>query len=191
MKRLRDKLDNLHGKLVNLAFGLEHLLRETGQLYETSLEPRVPQNVQKKFAHLPGAAAKLFMNGYALELMDGDAAHVPIRWVQAILNEVVLHLSDPRVFVLSVLGLQSTGKSTLLNTVFGLQFNVSSGRCTRGAYMQLLPISDDLRDEIKCDYILVIDTEGLRAPELDYTQSQKHAHEIYIINYEYVPLYYQ
>ena len=177
-KRIRDKLDNLHGKLIDMAFGLEHLLRETGQLYETSLEPGVPQDVKNQFSHLPGAAAKLLMNGYPLELMDGDAAHVPIRWVQAILNEVVLQLKNPRVFVLSVLGLQSTGKSTLLNTVFGLQFNVSSGRCTRGAYMQLLPISDDLSDEIKCDYILVIDTEGLRAPELDSLQSQKHDNEL-------------
>ena len=178
VKMLRDKLDNLHGKLIDLEFGLEHLLRETGQLYETSLEPGVPQDVKNQFSHLPGAAAKLLRNGYPLELMDGDAAHVPIRWVQAILNEVVLLLGDPKVFVLSVLGLQSTGKSTLLNTVFGLQFNVSSGRCTRGAYMQLLPISDDLSDEIKCDYILVIDTEGLRAPELDSLQSQKHDSEL-------------
>ena len=178
VKMLRDKLDNLHSKLIDMAFGLEHLLRETGQLYETSLEPGVPQDVKKEFSHLPGAAAKLLMNGYPLELMDGDAAHVPLRWVQAILNEVVLLLGDPRVFVLSVLGLQSTGKSTLLNTVFGLQFNVSSGRCTRGAYMQLLPISDDLSNEIKCDYILVIDTEGLRAPELDSLQSQKHDNEL-------------
>ena len=177
-QKLRDKLYRLHGKLIDLAFGLEHLLRETGQLYETSLEPGVPQIVKNTFSHLPGAVAKLLMNGYPLELMDGNAAHVPIRWVQAILNEVVLLLGDPRVFVLSVLGLQSTGKSTLLNTVFGLQFNVSSGRCTRGAYMQLLPISDDLRDEIKCDYILVIDTEGLRAPELDSLQSQKHDNEL-------------
>ena len=178
VKTLRVKLDNLHGELIGLAFGLEHLLRETGQLYETSLEPGVQQDDKKKFSHLPGAAAKLLMDGYPLELMDGDAAHVPLRWVQAILNEVVLLLGDPRVFVLSVLGLQSSGKSTLLNTVFGLQFNVSSGRCTRGAYMQLLPISDDLSDEIKCDYILVIDTEGLRAPELDYMQSQKHDNEL-------------
>ena len=177
-KKLRDKLDELHGKLIDLAFGLEHLLRETGQLYETSLEPGVSQNVKNQFSHLPVAAAKLLMNGYPLELMDGDAAHVPIRWVQAILNEVTLQLGDPRVFVLSVLGLQSTGKSTLLNTVFGLQFNVSSGRCTRGAYMQLLPISDDLSDEINCDYILVIDTEGLRAPELDSIQTQKHDNEL-------------
>ena len=177
-EKLRDKLDDLHGELIDLAFGLEHLLRESGQLYEISLEPGVQQDDKNQFSHLPGAAAKLLMNGYPLELMDGDAAHVPIRWVQAILNEVVLQLGDPRVFVLSVLGLQSTGKSTLLNTVFGLQFNVSSGRCTRGAYMQLLPISDDLRDEIKCDYILVIDTEGLRAPELDYMQSQKHDNEL-------------
>ena len=48
---------------------------------------------------------------------------------------------DPSVYVLSVLGIQSTGKSTLLNTVFGIQFSVGAGRCTRGAFIQLIPES--------------------------------------------------
>jgi hypothetical protein len=43
------------------------------------------------------------------------------------------------IFVLSVLGIQSSGKSTLLNTMFGLQFAVSAGRCTRGVFIQLIP----------------------------------------------------
>ncbi|CAN0338762.1 unnamed protein product [Lampetra planeri] len=50
--------------------------------------------------------------------------------------------------------------------MFGLQFAVSSGRCTRGAFMQLISIDDELRQELECDFILVIDTEGLKAPEL-------------------------
>ena len=175
--KLKEQLDSLHQKLIEITFGLEHLLREVGQVYETAIMPS-NERFKKQFCTLPTAAAQLLTNGYPLEVMDGDAAHVPIEWVTAVLNEAVSLLNDPRIFILSVLGLQSTGKSTLLNTTFGLQFNVSSGRCTRGAYMQLLPISEELQESVKCDYVLVVDTEGLRAPELDSQQSQKHDNEL-------------
>ena len=42
-------------------------------------------------------------------------------------------IGNKRVLVLSVLGLQSSGKSTLLNSMFNLKFLVSDGRCTKGA----------------------------------------------------------
>ena len=165
-------------KLIGEAsLGLEHLLREFGQIYESyefavTLKQSDIQYV-KYYQSLPQIAAQLLVNGYPLELMDGDAAHVPTKWVQGVLCEAVRMLEDPKVYVMSVLGLQSTGKSTLLNTAFGLQFNVSAGRCTRGAFMQLLPLDERLRQEAKCDYVLVVDTEGLRATELDSNERQK------------------
>ena len=107
--------------------------------------------------------------------MDGDAAHVPIKWVTAVLREAETMLKNPDVYVLSVLGLQSTGKSTMLNTVFGLQFNVSAGRCTRGAFMQLLPVREK---QSSTSYVLVVDTEGLRAPTLKPELAQKRDNEL-------------
>ena len=80
--------------------------------------------------------------------------------------------------MLSIVGLQSTGKSTLMNTVFGLRFSVSAGRCTRGAFMQLVSIHSSLQQECKCEYFLIVDTEGLRAPELDALSTQKHDNEL-------------
>ncbi|KAJ8340117.1 hypothetical protein SKAU_G00347500 [Synaphobranchus kaupii] len=50
--------------------------------------------------------------------------------------------------------------------MFGLQFAVSSGRCTRGAFMQLLRVKGDLKEKLRCDFLMVIDTEGLKAQEL-------------------------
>jgi hypothetical protein len=47
--------------------------------------------------------------------------------------------------------------------MFGLQFPVGHGRITKGAFMQLIPVNDE---QLSYEYILVIDTEGLRAPEL-------------------------
>ncbi|XP_039570625.1 interferon-induced very large GTPase 1-like [Passer montanus] len=93
------------------------------------------------FCNLHEIAAELMVSGYPMELLDGDASYLPLCWVGAIFDSLIERLGDKRVFVLSVLGIQSTGKSTLLNAMFGLQFNVSAGRCTRGAFMQLIPVN--------------------------------------------------
>ena len=176
VKECKTKIEELHEEMINASLGVEHLLRELGQVYEATQE--LKHGTSEQFSRLPRAAAELLISGYPLEIMDGDAAHVPSKWIKAVLDEVGRMLKDPDVFALTVLGLQSTGKSTLMNTAFGLKFNVSAGRCTRGAFMQLLTVSKELRKQIKCDYILVIDTEGLRAPELDTLKTQKHDNEL-------------
>ena len=185
ISKLKKEMESLQEVIINSSLGLEHLLRELSQVYEASIDAinrEVHLDSQDIFniyiASLPKIAAELLIEGYPLELMDGDAAHVPLQWVVAVLNEAVVLLDDPKVFVLSVLGLQSTGKSTMLNTTFGLQFNVSAGRCTRGAFMQLLPLDDNLKEKTKCSYVIIVDTEGLRAPELDPAKTQKHDNEL-------------
>ena len=176
VQMLKKRLKDLQQYIISSSFGLEHLLRELGQVYEAALESGLYGD---SLCRLPQAAAELLIDGYPLELMDGETAHVPIQWITAVLGEATKMLGDPNIFVLSVLGLQSTGKSTLLNTVFGLQFNVSAGRCTRGAFMQLLPLDQELRTQSKCDYVLVVDTEGLHAPQLDHLEAQKYDSELF------------
>lgn len=61
--------------------------------------------------------------------------------------------------MLSVLGPQSSGKSTLLNFLFGCQYSTSVSRCTRGVYGSMLKIKHP-----NIDYILILDTEGLCDP---------------------------
>ena len=125
---------------------------------------------------LPHIAADLMISGVPIELMDGDVSYVPLRWVAAVFDKLSENLGNKRLFVLSVLGLQSSGKSTLLNALFGLQFTVSAGRCTRGAYMQLLKVEETFTAELGFDFVLV-DTEGLRTPELS-NKSQNHDDEL-------------
>ena len=175
LEECRGRLRALQSDIVNASFGLHHLLREMGQIYETAEES---SRYKEQLSRLPKVAAELLLDGYPLELMDGDAAHVPVKWVQAVISEVNKKLNDPRMFVLSVLGLQSTGKSTMLNTVFGLTFSTSAGRCTRGAFMQLLPVDNTIKAATDYSYVLVIDTEGLRTPELDSSQTRKHDNEL-------------
>ncbi|XP_064566052.1 interferon-induced very large GTPase 1-like [Zonotrichia leucophrys gambelii] len=172
---LLSRLNALSNEINDSSIGLEHLLREVGQIYE-ALE--FINSTNDNFDKLPEIAAELMVSGYPVELMDGDASYLPLRWVKAIFDSLIERLGDKRVFVLSVLGIQSTGKSTLLNAMFGLQFNVSAGRCTRGAFMQLIPVGEELQQDLGFDFVLVVDTEGLRAIEMANKQSLNHDNEL-------------
>ncbi|XP_067301631.1 interferon-induced very large GTPase 1-like [Pseudorasbora parva] len=158
-------LENISEQINRTSFGLEHVMREFGQIYESWSSVK-KKGLQFDFHSLSSLAAEMMISGFPMELMDGDAAHVPLTWVTAVLGELVKKLGDQKVFVLSILGIQSSGKSTMLNAMFGLQFAVSAGRCTRGAFLQLVKVSEEMKTELKFDFILVVDTEGLRAPEL-------------------------
>ena len=175
-EQTKRELKEIEDSIISSSLGLEHLLRELALVYEVAVSKM--HLYDNMLDCLPKAAAELLIDGHPLELMDGDAAHVPLQWVTAVLKEATKILQDPNIIVLSVLGLQSTGKSTMLNTVFGVQFGVSAGRCTRGAFMQLLPLDEELRTQTECDYILIVDTEGLRAPQLNHLDTLTHDNEL-------------
>uniref|UniRef100_A0A8C8SHX0 VLIG-type G domain-containing protein n=1 Tax=Pelusios castaneus TaxID=367368 RepID=A0A8C8SHX0_9SAUR len=163
-------LSELDETISDSPLGVEHFLRELGQFYEAEhsmVKEGKMVKIQRKFIHFPRLAADLMLEGCPMELMDGDVSNIPLQWVTDVLKELHTKLGGrSKMLVLTVLGVQSTGKSTLLNTMFGLQFAVSSGRCTRGAFMMLIKVSETFQQELGCDFILVIDTEGLKAPEV-------------------------
>ncbi|XP_058624268.1 interferon-induced very large GTPase 1-like [Onychostoma macrolepis] len=178
-KAKQTELERISEELQAATFGLEHIMREIGQIYEScSSVKKNKKDLQIHFSSLPSLAAEMMISGFPLELMDGDAAHVPLVWISAVLDQLIQKLGDQRVFVLSVLGIQSSGKSTMLNAMFGLQFAVSAGRCTRGAFMQLVRVSEEMKRQMKIDYILVVDTEGLRALELAGRSTRYHDNEL-------------
>ncbi|KAI2645095.1 Interferon-induced very large GTPase 1 [Labeo rohita] len=179
LKAEQAELERISEEIQATAFGLEHIMREIGQIYESCSSVRnIKKDMQFHFFFLPSFAAEMMISGFPLELMDGDAAHVPVIWISAVLDELIQKLGDQRVFVLSVLGIQSSGKSTMLNAMFGLQFAVSAGRCTRGAFMQLVKVSEEMKTHLNFDYILVVDTEGLRALELAGSSTIHHDNEL-------------
>ena len=114
---------------------LLHCWRELGLIYESN---------PKKYHELPHLAAGYMADGFPFEVLDGDSGHCMMGWTKAVLSrlreklnsdlKVKKKLVDPKIqveaklFVLSILGVQSTGKSTLLNMLFGLQFRTSVGR---------------------------------------------------------------
>ncbi|XP_042561078.1 up-regulator of cell proliferation-like [Clupea harengus] len=157
----------LDEQISNCSLGPEHFFRELGQIYECACS--LPENnpARQQVKHLPALCAQMLLDGFPVELVDGDASNIPMKWIKEVLTQLhQLANTNSKILVLTVLGVQSTGKSTLLNTMFGVQFAVGSGRCTRGAFMLLIKVSEELRSEFKCDFIMIIDTEGLKSPEL-------------------------
>ena len=162
-KERSEKLKELDEQLTHGSLGIEHFFREMAVMYENTvaLRDRTGYNdLDNILDLLVDAMAEVFLQGTAIEIMDGDAVNVPVAWLSAVLNRIE-NSSRSTLFKVSVLGAQSCGKSTLLNTIFGLNFPVSSGRCTRGAYMQLVKVDASLKETLKCDYVAVIDSEGL------------------------------
>ncbi|KAM9398966.1 up-regulator of cell proliferation-like isoform 1-T1 [Salvelinus alpinus] len=176
----KDDIKHLDKQLSDCSLGLEHFLRELGQLYEASCSLPKSRLQRKQMEHLPGLCAQMLLDGFPVELVDGDASNIPLKWISAVLTQLhTLVQSNSKIRVVTVLGVQSTGKSTLLNTMFGVQFAVSSGRCTRGAFMLLVKVHKELKEELKCDFIMIIDTEGLKSPELSQLDdSYEHDNEL-------------
>ena len=159
--------------LAECSFRFEHIMREIGQRFEaiktcTSDTSPSEKNLLERLPHI---GAKLLLIGHPFEVMDGETTSIPMKWVEAVLLELRSMIGDKRLLALSVVGLQSSGKSTLLNTMFGLQFDVNVGRCTSGVYTQLVPVQSG---ECSFDYILVTDTEGLRAPNQGVNKELNH-----------------
>jgi hypothetical protein len=65
----------------------------------------------------------------------------------------ILHDIDHNLPIVGVIGRQSTGKSYLMNRIFGTRFAVAAGRCTDGIWMSYACHNDE--------QFLVLDCEGL------------------------------
>ncbi|XP_035986123.1 up-regulator of cell proliferation-like [Fundulus heteroclitus] len=176
----KKEIKEIDKQLSNSSLGIEHFFREMGQIYEASLYLPETDPSRQQLQHLPRLCAQLLLDGFPLELVDGDASNIPLRWVSDVLSQLNGLVSPKnKILVVTVLGVQSTGKSTLLNTMFGVQFAVSSGRCTRGAFMLLIKVSEDFKKDLNCDFVVIIDTEGLKSPELaQLDNSHEHDNEL-------------
>ena len=113
--------------------------------------------------------------GEAFELIDGDNLRYFNQDINGLLAKLYMKQKKELAgikknktpmrqapIIVSILGPQSSGKSTLLNYCFGCKFLTSAGRCTRGIYGSLCKLSKP----VNCtNQFLILDTEGLDAIE--------------------------
>ena len=158
-----EKLQQIDDQISNGSLGVEHFFRELAVVYENLDALKIKSNlldIDVTLDKLVYCVAELLTEGIAIEILDSDSMDVPVSWLNAVFLAVE-NCSKSTLFKVSALGAQSSGKSTLLNTIFRSNFPVSSGRCTRGAFLQLVKLEDSLREILNCHYVAVIDSEGL------------------------------
>ena len=108
-----------------------------------------PEDVQQ---HLQKQYSQYIQAGFPFEIIDGDNFY----FQYSFLYEALQPFRSYRTLVISIIGPQNSGKSTLLNYMFGTLFDVRDGRCTRGIYGSLVKTN-----RTDFEYIMLIDTEGL------------------------------
>ncbi|KAJ8032449.1 Interferon-induced very large GTPase 1 [Holothuria leucospilota] len=146
-----------------LSIGIEDFIRELGQFYEAHSNITEKEPIAADFTRLPLLVAQFLLKGYPLELLDDKTYTVQLAWIQGVFKELSKLLDDAKLVVVSVVGVQGSGKSTLLNSLFGTNFPVQAGRCTKGLFCRLLRIESDFSSKLGFEYLLVLDTEGLRS----------------------------
>ncbi|CAD8131511.1 unnamed protein product [Paramecium pentaurelia] len=115
---------------------------------------------------------EMIQKGEPFEFLDGDSLRID----QPFLKKLISNFKEQgqeRILVLSVLGPQSSGKSTILNKIFGCHFWTSVGRCTKGIYLQLLKVHNKAYFNNLFDYIIILDTEGLQSPNQEDLEFDK------------------
>lgn len=149
------------------ALGPEHFLREIGLIFE--LAHISPSSGSQNVLRLPSLATDLLLYGIPLELMDGDASNIPIQWLGCVFGELKRRLPQEqcRTRVLTNLGNYNARNAEILSALFGVKFPEWKKQTSRGVYMVALCLPENLRKDMKCDVLLLIEVRGLCSVSLD------------------------
>lgn len=138
---------------------LDHFLREMGLIFEVTHIS--PGSGNHNVLRLPSLATELLLYGIPLEVMDGDASNIPLHWLGCVFAELkrCLPQEQCRTRVLTNLGVHHARNAEVLSALFGVKF--PDGRSTSGVYMLVLCLPDNLKKDMECDFLLLIDVAGL------------------------------
>ena len=154
---LRMRLKENDDRLMNVDLTVGLICDELFTLWDhihLTQSTRQIEDWQKTFDLLAKKLAELVSKGFTLHILRGRPLQSQSRLLKMCLKN--LYLGDSMA-VLTVIGAQSSAKSSLLNSTFGCNFHVSAGRCTIGLYLGLA--------YYKNTTIIILDTEGLMSLE--------------------------
>lgn len=151
---LDQQIKELYSKSLGSAVSLEVLFR--------NLFPYLGENrtwlEESGRDHLKNRIIDLLLGGFSLELVDGEN----LEFKPSFFIDFMSRIGTSNVCTVGCMGPQSSGKSTLLNYMFGTLFHTSQGRCTSGLYMSIQRIRDP---ESQIKYLIIVDSEGLHSAE--------------------------
>ncbi|RNA20096.1 von Willebrand factor type A domain containing [Brachionus plicatilis] len=151
-KKIEAQLNRLNLSIDKKRISIEIIWREMILVFNCL---KNSQSNRNDFLVIGKRYSELIFNSFPFEILDGDNFKFNKEFL-----EFLFELKQQRIKVISILGPQNSGKSTLLNFMFGCDFTVSDGRCTRGIYGSLIKSNSD-----DFDYYLILDTEGLQSIE--------------------------
>ncbi|ETO36190.1 very large inducible GTPase 1, partial [Reticulomyxa filosa] len=107
-------------------------------------------------------ARRLFETGIPVEFCDGNQGRMSDKMIDNVF--VCKTKANKQVVSVAVAGPQSSGKSTLLRHLFGIDARASAGRTTKGINCCRIDCDDK--------EIILVDSEGVGAPELISEQKE-------------------
>eukprot|EP00928_Gymnodinium_smaydae_P005207 TRINITY_DN11788_c0_g2_i1.p1 TRINITY_DN11788_c0_g2~~TRINITY_DN11788_c0_g2_i1.p1 ORF type:complete len:2215 (+),score=596.05 TRINITY_DN11788_c0_g2_i1:126-6770(+) len=164
LESLSEQLADTEQAIEQLNVSLDNFWSELAAVDDLSAElqglgirppPELPDSAQLKAQYAQWAWS---LNN-PLQLLHGSPLQCAGSFLVEVLKDLGAKATTRELFVISVIGIQSSAKSTLLNYLFGCGFATSAGRCTRGLYCSLM--ETDKRT------LLILDTEGLMSLEAE------------------------
>lgn len=153
------------------SLSLEHFLCEVGLIFELAYVSAGGKS--KDVSRLPAVAAELLLYGVPLILMDGDTSTIPICWLGCVFAELKRRLPQEhcRMRVLTSLGVHHARNAEVLSALFAVTF--PGGRTTKGVYMLIFSVPDQLKGAMGFDFLLLVDVEGLSSVETKTTSNHE------------------
>lgn len=149
---LKEELARIAADLAELDFSMDSFWIELELLEGREGRP----STARDFDQARACWQALLAGGQPFQLLHSRPLQMAAGFLRSVLQAIGAPQSDPRgIYVVSVIGAQSSAKSTLLNFLFGCGFAVRAGRCTRGLYATYLPPTT------AGPPMLVLDSEGL------------------------------
>lgn len=150
------------------------ILNDTFWVKETQEETRLSMALLRRHTLTIHDLWRITWNHSPIDLSGGHflsfpmemyhPSHSPLLWGNGIAEVLNTYVSpETKIFVVSAVGLKSSGKSTLLNSLFGSAFTEFG--TTYGLQFRIVWLQPDLQEELDCNAFIVIDAEGLGAQE--------------------------
>lgn len=105
---------------------------------------------------------KLIMASFPFEIFHPTYSNVPFQF--RALEAMSGIPSETKIFVISAVGIKNSGKSFLLNRLFGCG-GFTEYSTTYGIQARLVWLTEELKKYTDCDAFLIVDTEGVGNPE--------------------------
>ena len=163
---LEQEKKKLERKMQSESIGVEHFWREIFHIWvQMDKKSKTIENVSKN--NVMSAIQCAMMTGFPIEIIDGDSNSINEHFLEKFFTELPSDIAKSRVLFVSILGHQSSYKSTVMNSLFNSQFSMGQGKCTRGVQISLHKCSHTS----KYDYIVACDVEGLESVEMEINKN--------------------